>query len=220
VCGRYTLTSDADEVVESFDVPPLSFDHHPRYNIAPGQEAPVCARDSRGRRIGLMRWGLVPARADEPRGGFINARGETVGRTPSFRDAFLRRRCLVPADGFYEWHRSAGGKVPYYFRPASGPLVAFAGIWERWARPGREPRFGFAILTTEANEDVAAIHDRMPVVIPPGKRLVWLDPDAPPDQVAALIRTAPSGSFVPRRVSTRVNSAHVDDPTLLEAVDA
>jgi len=220
VCGRYTLTSDAQEVVEAFDVPPLSFEHHPRYNIAPGQEAPVCATDLRGRRIGLMRWGLVPSWADEPRGGFINARGETVGRTPSFRDAFLRRRCLVPGDGFYEWRRSARGKVPYYFRPASDLLVSFAGIWERWARPGAEPRFGFAILTTEANEEVASIHHRMPVVIPPDSRLAWLDPDTSPEDLSALIRAAPSGTFIPRRVSTRVNSPRVDDPTLLEAVDA
>jgi putative SOS response-associated peptidase YedK len=219
VCGRYTLTSDAEEVVEAFDVPPLSFDHHPRYNIAPGQEAPVCARDVRGRRVGLMRWGLVPSWADEPRSGFINARGETVGRTRSFRDAFLRRRCLVPADGFFEWHRSAGGGVPYYFRAASDRLVSFAGIWERWARPDAEPRFGFAILTTAANEEVASVHDRMPVVIPPHERAIWIDPDAPPDRVGALIRTAPPGTFVPRRVSTKVNSPRLDDPSLLEAME-
>jgi putative SOS response-associated peptidase YedK len=220
VCGRYTLTSDAQELVEAFDVPPLSFEHHPRYNIAPGQEAPVCAGDARGRRIGLMRWGLVPSWADEHRGGFINARGETVNRTPSFRDAFRRRRCLVPADGFYEWRRSARGKVPYYFRPASDLLVSFAGIWERWERPGGEPRFGFAVLTTAANEDVEPIHDRMPVVIPPDARLAWLAPDTPPDDLSDLIRKAPSGSFIPRRVSARVNSPRADDATLLESVDA
>jgi len=218
VCGRYTLASDADEVVEAFDVPPLTFEYHPRYNIAPGQDAPVCAKDSRSRRIGLMRWGLVPSWAAEAGGGFINARGETVGEVPSFKDAFLHRRCLAPADGFYEWRKSEGGKVPYYFRPSSGTLVSFAAIWGRWARPGREPRFGFAILTTRANEDVAAIHDRMPVVVTPEERLAWLDPGTPLDRVRALIRPAPSGSFIPRRVSPRVNSPRVDDPTLVEAV--
>ncbi|MCG6989192.1 MAG: SOS response-associated peptidase [Gemmatimonadetes bacterium] len=219
MCGRYTLTSDADEVVEVFDVPPLAFAYRPRYNIAPGQEAPVVARDRGGRRMGLMRWGLVPAWADEESGGFINARSESVARTPSFRDAFRRRRCLVPADGFYEWRRDAHARTPFHYRPTAGGLLSFAGIWERWKRPGQEVRYGFAILTTAANGDVAPVHHRMPVVVAPDRREAWLDAGTPAEVLRTLLVPAPDGSFAARRVSTRVNSPEVDDATLLEAAE-
>jgi putative SOS response-associated peptidase YedK len=218
MCGRYTLASSADEVVEAFDVPPLTFEHRPRYNIAPGQDAPVVARDRRGRRVGLLRWGLVPSWADRAGAGFINARGESVGRTPSFRDAFAHRRCLVPADGFYEWRREGAAKLPFHFRPAAGGLVSFAGIWEQWVRPGQEPRYGFAILTVGASADVADVHHRMPVVVAPEDRPLWLDGHATLDGVQGLVVAAPPGTFVGRRVSVRVNSAAVDDPSLVEAV--
>lgn len=218
MCGRYTLTSDADEVLEAFDVPPLAFDYRPRYNVAPGQDAPVVAQDRGGRRMGLMRWGLVPAWADDPSTGFINARAESVTRTPSFRDAFRRRRCLIPSDGFYEWRRDGRTKVPFHFRPEAG-LVSFAGIWERWSRPGRETRYGFAILTVAANEDVAPVHHRMPLVVTPGERAVWLDSATPADVLEALAVPSPPGSFTARRVSTRVNAPTADDPSLLEEVD-
>jgi putative SOS response-associated peptidase YedK len=219
VCGRYTLTSDADEVVEVFDLPPLAFEYRPRYNIAPGQDAPVVARDRGGRRMGLMRWGLVPAWADEGAGGFINARSESVARTPSFRDAFRRRRCLVPADGFYEWRRDAHGRTPFHYRPAAGGLVSFAGIWERWARPGQGVRYGFAILTTAASGDVSPVHDRMPVVVAPDHREAWLDVSTPAEVLRTVLTPTPEGTFTARRVSTRVNSPAVDDATLLEAAE-
>lgn len=216
MCGRYTLTSDADEVAEAFDVPPLTFEYRPRYNVAPGQDAPVVATDRGGRRMGLMRWGLAPSWADEPGKGFINARGEAAHRTPSFRDAFRRRRCLVPADGFYEWRRRGRSRTPFHFRPAAGGLISFAGLWERWTRPGHETRYGFAILTTAASEDVTPVHDRMPVVVAPGDRAAWLDPHTPVATLRALVAPAPAGSFNARAVSARVNSPAVDDPSLLE----
>jgi putative SOS response-associated peptidase YedK len=219
MCGRYTLASDADEVVEAFDVPPLAFDYHARYNIAPGQDAPVVAADRGGRRMGLMFWGLVPSWSDDPARGFINARGESVHRTPSFRDAFRRRRCLVPADGFYEWRKEGRGRIPFHFRPAAGGVIAFAGIWERWARPGSPTRYGFAILTTAASDDVAAVHDRMPVVVGPADHAMWLDGHAPLERLRGLVVPAPPGSFVARRVSTRVNSPALDDPSLLDEVE-
>lgn len=218
MCGRYTLASSAEEVVEAFDVPPLAFDYHPRYNIAPGQDAPVLARDRGGRRMGLLRWGLVPSWSDEAGAGFINARGESVATTPSFRDAFRRRRCLVPADGFYEWRRDGRVRTPFHFHPAARAPISFAGIWERWTRSGRETRYGFAILTVAASDDVAPIHDRMPVVIEPPDRLDWLDPATPADRLRAMLVPAPAGSFTARRVSPRVNSPSVDDATLLETV--
>jgi putative SOS response-associated peptidase YedK len=218
MCGRYTLTSSADEVVETFDVPPVSFGYRPRFNIAPGQEAPVVAQDGRGRRLGLLHWGLVPSWSEEAGSGFINARGESVGETPSFRDAFVHRRCLVVADGFYEWRRDAEGKTPFLFRPARPGLVSFAGIWERWERPGHEPRFGFAILTVAANEEARGVHHRMPVVVAAADRAAWLDRRSRLELVYPLVATPPDGTFTLRRVSTRVNSPAVDEPSLVEAV--
>jgi putative SOS response-associated peptidase YedK len=205
MCGRYTLAAGADELVEAFEVPPPAFDLEPRYNIAPSQEAVVVAADRRGRRMGLLTWGLVPAWADDPGPGIINARSESVADKRSFRDAFARRRCLVPADGFYEWKKEGGGKVPYWIHPADGGVMSFAGIWERWSRPGAEPRHTFAILTTDASEDLAPIHDRMPVVLDPADRERWLDRGADPRGLLTLLRPAPTGSLSSHPVDRRVN---------------
>ena len=218
MCGRYTLAAHADELVETFGVPPPEFDFGPRYNIAPSQQAPVVAEDRRGRRIGLLTWGLVPGWADEPGSGIINARAESVADKPSFRDAFERRRCLVPADGFYEWRKEGSAKIPYWIHPRGGGLLSFAGIWERWIRPGAEPRHTFAILTTDASEDVAPIHDRMPVLILASDRDRWLDRSADPRALLGLLRPAPSGSLACREVSTRVNRPADDDPGLIRAL--
>jgi putative SOS response-associated peptidase YedK len=150
----------------------------------------------------------------------INARSETVRTAPSFRDAFSRRRCLVPADGFYEWRRDRDRKVPYWFHPRDGGLVSFAGIWERWSRPDAEPRHTFAILTTDASEDVAPVHDRMPVVVAPEQWALWLSRASGSDELAGILRPAPPGTFESHEVSTRVNRADQDDPGLIEIVGA
>ncbi len=218
MCGRYTLAAEAEELVEAFDVSDLTFDLRPRYNIAPSQLAPVVAEDRRGRRIGLLTWGLVSGWVDEPGAGFINARSESVMDKPSFREAFERRRCLIPADGFYEWKRDGETKVPYWMHPPGGGVVSFAGIWERWSRPGVEPRHTFAILTTEASEDVRGIHDRMPVLVGAEDRKAWLDGSESAGRVMALLRPAPPGSLVSHRVSTRVNRPAEDDAGLIEPV--
>ncbi len=230
MCGRYTLATPADELIEAFDVTALTFDHAPRYNIAPGQDAPVVAQDSRGRRIGLLRWGFVPAWKDEAGSGIVNARCETVAVKPSFREAYQRRRCLVPADGFYEWQSPEGasgarataggaGKQPYWIHAPGGGLLSFAGIWEKWSRPGAEPRFTFAILTTDANDDVRPIHDRMPAIVRPEARDAWLDRSTPADQLARILRPPEEGSLVPRPVSTRVNRVLEDDAELIRSVE-
>lgn len=219
MCGRYTLAAPEGALLETFDVPTLTFEYRPRYNIAPGQDAPVVAEDRDGRRIGLLEWGFLPAWKDEPTGPFINARAESVGRKASFREAFRRRRCLVPADGFYEWRAEGGRKVPYWIHPADGGLLSFAGIWESWERPGAEPRHTFAVLTTDANREVSEIHERMPVVVRPGDRDAWLTRSTPVDRLDAVLRSAPDGSLELRRVSTRVNRPDDDDPELLEPVD-
>lgn len=218
MCGRYTLAANADELVEAFDVPPPAFDLPSRYNIAPGQDVPVVAEDRHGRRMGLLTWGLVPGWTDEPGRGIINARSESVADKPSFREAFERRRCLVPADGFYEWKKGGGAKIPYWIHPRDGGVISFAGIWERWSRPGAEPRHTFAILTTDASEDVAPIHDRMPVVVGPADRERWLDRSADPRELLDLLRPPPAGTLVSHAVSKRVNRPAEDDAGLIEAV--
>lgn len=220
MCGRYTLATPAGELVEAFDVPELNFEWPARFNIAPGQKAPIVAEDGRGRRMGLLTWGLVPGWMDEPGAGFINARSESVATKPSFREGFARRRCLVPADGFYEWRRGhADGKQPFWIHPAEGGVIAFAGLWESWRRPGQESRHTFTILTTDASRDVADIHPRMPVVISERQRSMWLDRATAPADLHALLRPAPDGIFVSHPVSRRVNRPSIDEPDLIEPVD-
>jgi len=217
MCGRFTLAAPGEELVEVFSVPLPEFEIRPRYNLAPGQEALVVGEDRHGRRMGKLRWGFVPGAATEPRRPRVNARGETVATTPSFRDAFRRRRCLVPADGFYEWRRGAGGS-PFLFRPVAGGLLAFAAVWEHWEGAGHEPRDGFAVLTVAANEDVAPVHDRMPVLMRPSDFDLWLDGGAPNAHLQALLAPAPAGTLCAHRVSHRVNSVSQDDPALVDPV--
>lgn len=219
MCGRYTLAAGPPELVEAFDVPLPDFELHERYNIAPGQMAPVVAEDRRGRRMGLLTWGLIPGWQDEPRKPLINARSESVSQRASFREAFERRRCLVPADGFYEWKREGERKAPFWIHPSGGGLLSFAGVWERWSRPGAEPRHTYAILTMPASADVAPIHDRMPVVIQPSDREAWLDRGTDAQAALAILRRTPEPDFECRPVSTRVNRPDEDDAGLIEAVE-
>ncbi|MDX1647737.1 MAG: SOS response-associated peptidase [Longimicrobiales bacterium] len=228
MCGRYTLAVPEGALLEAFDAPKLTFDYEayaPRHNVAPGQEAPVVAEDEEGRRIGLLEWGFFPSWKDEPKEPFVNARAESVASKRSFSEAFRRRRCLVPADGFYEWRSEGGRKIPYWFHAGEGEVLSFAGIWETW-RPPRsapddvQPRHGFAILTTDANADVSDVHHRMPVVIPPSGRDRWLDRETPAEELETLLTPARDGTFEARRVSTRVNRPDDDDAGLIEEVEA
>lgn len=218
MCGRYTLAAPEGALLETFDVPALTFEYRPRYNVAPGQACPVLAEDREGRRMGLLEWGFIPSWKDEPTGVLINARSESVAAKASFREAFRRRRCLVPADGFYEWKAEGGRKVPHWIHPAGGGLVSFAGIWESWKRPGSEPRHTLAILTTDANEEVSTVHHRMPVVIAPDDRDAWLSRATDVDRLLGLMGPAPAGTFRLRPVSTRVNRPSEDDAGLVDAV--
>ena len=216
MCGRYTLTTPGAALVEAFDVPDLAFDYAPRYNIAPGQSAAVVAEDGKGRRLGPMTWGLIPAWKDPPKRPLINARSESVETKPSFREAFARRRCLIPADGFYEWKRMPdGSKSPHWIHPVADGPIAFAGVWEAWTRLGVAD-YGFAILTTEANADVRAVHDRMPVVIHPDAYGVWLRRETASNDLRALLKAPLEGTFRCRPVSRRVNRTSEDDAGLLE----
>lgn len=222
MCGRYTLATGLDELIEVFDVPDAAFPHEPRYNIAPTQQAPVVARDRRGRRMGLMRWGLIPFWAEDPAIGNrqINARSESAARKPAFREAFRRRRCLVPADGFYEWARSEGPKRPYWIHPGHGGLMAFAGLWDRWRNAQGTPIHSFTILTRPANDRVRSIHDRMPVIVPPSTWERWLDRDLDTSGAVRLLDGMEAPDLVAREVSTWVNKPEHDDPSCVEALDA
>jgi putative SOS response-associated peptidase YedK len=216
MCGRYTLAAPVDELVETFDVPAPDFDLPPRYNIAPSQLVPVVATDRHGRRMGLLEWGLVLQRASEPRRPLINVRIESVGKRPPFRESLARRRCLVPADGFYEWKQEESGKAPYWIHPSSGGLLAFAGIWDRWTDASGEARHAFAILTTAASTDVASIHARMPVIVGARERDAWLDRSLGGSEALDALKPVPAGALVAQPVSKRVNRTTEDDAGLIE----
>ena len=219
MCGRYTLSVLLSNLVDSFEVDPPDFDYPPRFNIAPTQDAPVIAQDREGRRMGLLRWGLIPSWAKDPSMGsrMINARSETVAEKPAFRAAFKRRRCLVPADGFFEWKKEndqVGGKpnkTPYWIHRADKAPFLMAGLWERWEPPEGDPMFTFTILTTEATPDLAPIHHRMPVILPLPTGEMWLDPDAAPEDLVTLLRPLDEG-IQAYPVSTLVNSPRNDLP--------
>jgi putative SOS response-associated peptidase YedK len=192
----------------------------PRYNIAPTQEVlAVRQPDASGPEAAWLRWGLVPSWSHAPHGGMINARAETLARQPSFRAAFRKRRCLVLADGFYEWKATNGGKQPYYLRLADGSPFAFAGISERAEVDGKHLE-SCAIVTTDANELVRPLHDRMPVILAREDFSLWLDPNRHGDaELQALLRPFPSSAMTAYPVSTRVNSPRHDAPDCIEPAE-
>ena len=218
MCGRYTLTSSPETVATVFDLDVVP-DYLPRYNVCPTQEAPVVRvlEPGAGRRLDLVRWGLVPFWADDPSIGnrMINARSESVASRPAYREAFRRRRCLVVSDGFYEWRKEAGGKQPYWIHRPDGEPFAYAGLWSRWDKAG-EPLDTFTILTRDAHPEIAAIHPRMPVVVARGDWAAWLDPALTgKEPLADLLRRSTGAGLVTRRVSRRVNSPAHDVPEVL-----
>src|SRR6266487_1578561 len=182
MCGRFRLARKKEILEEHFGAGCALDDAEwtARYNVAPGQQIAVVRQDPVApvRRLEQLRWGLVPEWAKEPAIGYkmINARAETAAERPAFRDALLARRCLVPADGFYEWKREGKQKLPFCFAMADDALFAFAGLWERWRSPQGQLLESCAILTTEANELMRDVHDRMPVILPAEAFELWLDP--------------------------------------------
>lgn len=219
MCGRFSLGVDTDHLISELGLDVATSEHGPRYNIAPTQPVLAVVRDGKELRLGSLRWGLVPRWFDAVSGPpLINARSETVERKPAFRDAFLRRRCWILADGFYEWRSDDGGnRVPVHFRLPDGRPFAFAGLWDRWG-DGADAITSGTILTTSPSEDVRPIHDRMPVILPADVRQDWLDPEASPQALKALLRPYP-GPLEARVVSTRVNSPANDDPACVEPVE-
>jgi len=219
MCGRFSLTSPLSELraLFGFEARP---NLRPRANIAPTQEVlALRAGDGGGPEAFFPRWGLVPAWAGDPAVGarMINARAETLAEKPAFREAFRRRRCLVPADGFYEWRAAAGGRrQPWRIARPDGDPFAFAGLWEAWRDPARsELLLTCSIVTTEANAALHDLHPRMPVILDPADHARWLDPAAEEVALRALLRPAPEALLESYPVSPAVNDVRNDSPDLL-----
>lgn len=216
MCGRYTLTADADSIQLAFNLASVDGYDRPRYNIAPSQQVAVIS-DRDPDSLSFMKWGLVPSWAKDPKIGnrMINARSETAAEKPSFRTAFKRRRCLIPADGYYEW-RKQGKKIPAYIQHAECELFAFAGLWESWKKPDESWLRSCAILTTEANEKLRPIHHRMAVIIEPEDYHMWLAPREllPPEWQPLMAGPRPE-QLKFHEVSTDVNSPANDNPSLV-----
>lgn len=211
------------ELQEAFDllrVPDLA----PRYNIAPTQSVAVVRRTEAGNDLSMMRWGLIPSWAKDTKIGarLINARSDTVATKPAFRSAFKRRRCLIPADGYYEWKRTGPkSKQPYLIGLNHDQPMAFAGLWEIWKSPeGGATIESCTILTTEANQFLSEIHDRMPVILHARDREVWLDPDVPPDALSVILHPYVEEAMQAHPVSTLVNKASNEVPECVRPTDA
>ncbi len=223
MCGRFTLTVTWEELREAFPGFAMPDTWVPRYNIAPSQPIPVVPNDGQ-QKVKFFRWGLIPHWARDPQIGnrMINARAETVAEKPSFRTAFRQRRCLVLADGFYEWRKQPGHKtkIPMYLQLKSGAPFAFAGLWEQWQAPGAEPIHSCTIITTTPNDLVQEIHNRMPVILDPQAYALWLDP-APgqPEQLATWLKPYPASQMTAHAVSTVVNNPSNDLPACIQPVD-
>jgi putative SOS response-associated peptidase YedK len=215
MCGRYTLRAKPAAVAEEFDLPEVpSFT--PRFNVAPTQSVAVVRFDPEedARRLDALRWGLVPFWADDPGIGnrMINARADTVATKPAFRHAFKSKRCLIVADGFYEWQKRDGGKQPYFIHMRDDCPFAFAGLWDLWTK-GDEPLSTCTIITTNANDLMTTIHERMPVIIPRSAYEVWLDPDVKDaKRLEPLLMPYPDDQMEAYPVSSRVNNPTNDVP--------
>jgi putative SOS response-associated peptidase YedK len=220
MCGRYSITTAPEAMRALFryrDQPNFP----PRYNVAPTQPVPIVRLMEGERRFSLVRWGLIPAWVKDPRGFtlVINARGESVNDKPAFRHAMRRRRCLFPADGFYEWRVEGRTRRPFYVRRKDGGPLAFAGVWETWMGPNGEEMETAAIVTTAANRTCAGVHDRMPVIVPPEAFDFWLDcANVDAMTASALIAPAPEDPLEIFEVSPAVNRVANDSAELIEPV--
>jgi putative SOS response-associated peptidase YedK len=220
MCGRYVITSAPEAIKALFRYQALP-NFPPRFNVAPSQPIPIVRLADGKRQFALVRWGLLPSWVKDPKTFtlLINARGESVIDKPAFRAAMKRRRCLIPADGFYEWQADGSRKQPYFIRLKSGQPMAFAGLWECWTGPNGEELETAAIVTTEANRALGHIHDRMPVILAPDAFDLWLNcAEVDAQTAAALIAPAPDSLFEAYPVSTDVNRVANDNAKLVEPV--
>jgi putative SOS response-associated peptidase YedK len=216
MCGRYSLTQTPDEwtvIYPEGEKPPLSA----RYNVAPSQYMPVIPM-SDPQHVYLYRWGLIPHWAKDLKIGYrmINARSETVLAKPAFRGSMRKMRCLVPADGFYEWKRTEGGKQPYRIRLKEQAVFHFAGLYANWHSPEGKSIWSYTILTTEPNELMVDIHDRMPVILSEEDKIRWLDPREKPEELLDLYRPFPAERMDAYPVSPAVGNVRNDGPELIQ----
>ncbi len=225
MCGRFTLTLDSKQLQESLpwlNIPEASV--KPRYNVAPTQPVAVVPNDGRNR-LDYYMWGLIPSWAKDPEIGsrLINARAETLAEKPAFRSAFRRRRCLILADGFYEWQQAPGRKtkIPTYIQLKTKDPFAFAGLWESWHSPDGSEILSCTIITTEPNSIMKPIHNRMPVILHETDYKLWLSPDEKtPEQISPLLKPFPSEKMITYPVSTIVNSPANETPECISPVAA
>jgi putative SOS response-associated peptidase YedK len=217
MCGRYALTSPLAVIAERFHLlwmPAIA----PHYNIAPSQTIPVVRNTEQGRELALLKWGLIPSWSKDASIGMklINARGESLGDKPAFRNAYRHRHCLVPADAFYEWKPVAGRKQPYCIRMRDQALFGMAGLWEHWMAPDGQVVESCTIVTVDANAMVAELHDRMPLILAPADYDAWLGAST---KEAALPRAVPAEEMVAYPVSPLVSNAKNDVPACLIPID-
>ncbi|MDF5710255.1 MAG: SOS response-associated peptidase [Nostoc sp. S4] len=222
MCGRFTLNQSAEALAKVFDVQQFP-DVPTGYNIAPTQIVATVLQnpESKKREFQQLHWGLIPSWAKDPGIGakLINARAETVAEKPAFRSAFKHRRCIVVADGFYEWQRQQGKKQPFYFRLQDGQPFGFAGLWERWHSPAKEEIISCTILTTAANELLQPIHERMPVILEPQDYELWLDSQQQtPQTLQQLLRPYPAPAMTAYPVSTLVNNSRHNSPECIRSI--
>ena len=221
MCGRYTLTADAESIQQAFQLEDAAIWAGPRYNIAPTQQVAVIT-DREPKLLSLMKWGLVPSWAKDPKIGsrMINARSETAAQKPSFRTAFKRRRCLIPANGYYEWKREGKQKTPIYIQHAERDIFAFAGLWENWKTPDGDWLQTCTILTTEANQRIREVHHRMTVIIEPDDYELWLAPrELHPGEWQPLMLGPRDEQLRYHAVSREVNYVRNDHPALIEPAE-
>ena len=219
MCGRFKLAATSRFVAEHFDLAEVPF-LEPRYNVAPGQTVLVVRPSSGARQLAALHWGLVPSWAKDVKIGYrlLNARCETVEEKPAFRAAFRKRRCLIPADGFFEWQKTGRKKQPFLFQVNDG-LFAFAGLWEHWQNSDGETLESCTILTTEANELVRPLHDRMPVIVAPADYASWLEPQVvAEEEVDRLFRPFAATAMTAMAVNPWVNDARHEGPLCIEPV--
>lgn len=214
MCGRFTLTADTKKLTEAFAGYQIPETLPPRYNVAPSQPVAVIANNGQ-HKLEFFQWGLIPGWVKDPAIGnrMINARAETLAEKPAFKNAYKRRRCLVLADGFYEWQKVNGGKTPMYIRLAGGEPFGLAGLWESWHGPDESLVLSCTIITTNPNSLLADIHNRMPVILPPAAYELWLDPaERSPAQLDNLLKPYPAEAMTAYPVSTLVNNPKNDQP--------
>jgi putative SOS response-associated peptidase YedK len=222
MCGRYTLHHKPKEIEERFDVDPDQELLSPRYNIAPSQIIPV-VRHRESREMAGLKWGLIPFWAKDPKIGYnmINAKAETLAEKPSFKQALAKRRCLIPADGFYEWQkRGKGPSQPIYVRRRDSGLFAFAGLWETWKSPEGETIESCTIVTVEPNELISKFHHRMAAILSRDDESAWIDPESKVADLLGLLRPYPSDELEAFPVSRAVNSPKSKEPSLIAPIEA